>query len=161
MKMTINVFNTPFELGVRMVYLLLSLHPRKVDLQRLVYLDYAVIYSSDFGGPSSLHTPVPLRCGEYISRREVIEDGLYLMSTRSFVDVYASGLGITYGIGENGASLTGLIGGDYSKTLSERCRWVANELGAMSDSELEQLFGSRGVLWGAQFVTTEHAGEQR
>lgn len=160
MKMTTNVFNTPFELGVRMVYLLLALHPRKVDLQRLVYLDYAVIYSADLGGMSSLHTPVPLRGGEYISRREVIEDGLYLMSTRSFVDVYTSGSGITYGIGENGASLTGLIGGGYSKALSERCRWVADELGSKSDDELEQLFGSRGVLWGAQFVATKQVGEQ-
>lgn len=158
--MTTNVFNTPFELGVRMVFLLLALHPRKVDLQRLVYLDYAVIYSADLGGPNSLHTPVPLRGGEYISRREIIEDGLYLMATRSFVDVTATDLGIAYGIGENGASLTGLIGGCYSKDLTERCRWVANEFGAKGDNELEQRFGTHGVLWGSQFITTERTEEQ-
>ena len=83
------VFNTPFELGVRMVYLLMALYPRKVDLQRLVYFDYAAIYSADLNGPESLHTPVPLRGGEYTSRREVIEEGLYLMAQRSFVDVEA------------------------------------------------------------------------
>ncbi len=70
------VFNTPFELGVRMVYLLMALYPRKLDLQRLVYFDYAAIYSADLNGPESLHTPVPLRGGEYTSRREVIEEGL-------------------------------------------------------------------------------------
>ena len=88
------VFNTPFELGVRMVYLLMALYPRKVDLQRLVYFDYAAIYSADLDGPASLHTPVPLRGGEYTSRREVIEEGLYLMAQRSFVDVEASLSGI-------------------------------------------------------------------
>ena len=39
-------------------YLLMSMYPRKADLQKLVYLDYATIYSADFQGPSSLHTPV-------------------------------------------------------------------------------------------------------
>lgn len=63
------VFNTPFELGLRMVFLLNALHPRKADLQTLMYLDYAVIYTGDLNGPPSLHTPVPLRGAEYISRR--------------------------------------------------------------------------------------------
>jgi len=31
-----NLFNSPFEIGVRMVFLLLSLYPRKADLQKLV-----------------------------------------------------------------------------------------------------------------------------
>lgn len=156
--MTTKVFNTPFELGVRMVYLLLALHPRKADLQRLVYLDYATIYSADLGGPESLHTPVPLRGGEYTSRREVIEEGLYLMATRSFVDVTATESGILYGIGENGPSLTGLMGGVYSKALADRCRWVTGKFGAKSDGELDQVFGAHGVLWGAQFVAANRDG---
>lgn len=154
------IFNTPFELGVRMVYLLLALYPRKVDLQRLIYFDYAAIYSADLDGPKSLHTPVPLRGGEYASRRGVIEEGLYLMSSRSFVDVEAGTNGITYHLGENGPSLIGLIGGYYSKELSRRCKWVAEALGDKTDKELEQMFGARGVLWGAEFVAAEHKGGQ-
>jgi len=145
-------FNTSFELGVRMVYLLMALYPRKVDLQRLVYFDYAAIYSEDLGGPKSLHTPVPLRGGEYTSRRAVIEEGLYLMASRSFVDVEANPSGISYYLGENGPALVGLIGGEYSRTLYNRCQWVATTLGDKDDKELEALFGTRGVLWGAEFV---------
>lgn len=155
------IFNTPFELGVRMVYLLLALYPRKVDLQRLIYFDYAAIYSADLGGPESLHTPVPLRGGEYASRREVIEEGLYLMASRSFIDVEAGGNGITYYLGENGPSLVGIIGGRYSKELSLRCEWVANALGDKTDYELERMFGARGVLWGAEFVSSEFRGGNR
>lgn len=36
------VFNSPFELGLRMVYLLQALSPRGADLQKLVLLDYAI-----------------------------------------------------------------------------------------------------------------------
>lgn len=153
-----SVFNSPFELGIRMVFLLRALHPRKADLQRLVYLDYAVIYSADFGGPDSLHTPVPLRGGEYASRREIIEDGLYIMAIRSFVDVSATEAGILYGIGENGPSLTGLIGGEYAKALADRCEWVAAQFGEKDDGALETLFGVHGSLWGAQFIGVERAG---
>ncbi|MFM0069291.1 ABC-three component system middle component 2 [Paraburkholderia aspalathi] len=40
------VFNSPFELGFRMVYLLSALRPAGADLQKLILLDYAVVYSS-------------------------------------------------------------------------------------------------------------------
>ena len=152
-----SVFNSPLELGMRMVYLLFALYPRKVDIQRLVYFDYAAIYSADLGGPVSLHTPVPLRGGEYTSRREVIEEGLYLMASRSFVEVTADESGISYSVGENGPSLVGLIGGYYSKELAPRCKWVADNLGDKSIKELERLFGLNGALWGAEFVTMDRA----
>jgi len=152
-------FNTPFELGVRMVYLLMALYPRKADLQRLIYFDYAAIYSSDLGGPESLHTLVPLRGGEYASRRAVIEEGLYLMACRSLVNVEAGSSGISFSLGENGPALVGLIGGKYPRALYKRCQWVAKTLGDKDDKALENMFGIRGVLWGAEFVATEPSGD--
>ncbi|MHB1188839.1 ABC-three component system middle component 2 [Thiobacillus sp.] len=47
-----------------MAYLLSALAPGGADLQKLVLLDYAIVYSGDLGGPSSLHTPVPYRGAE-------------------------------------------------------------------------------------------------
>ena len=44
---SVAAFNSPFELGVRMVYLLNSLQPIGADLQKLVLLDYAIVYSDD------------------------------------------------------------------------------------------------------------------
>lgn len=135
-----------------MVHLLMALYPRKIDLQRLVYFDYAVIYSADLDGPESLHAPVPLRGGEFTSRREVIEEGLYLMAQRSFIEVCASEDGITYQLGENGPALVGLIGGEYSRELSKRCKWVASTLGDKDAKNLDNIFGKNGFLWGAEFL---------
>lgn len=155
MKTSSQVFNTPFELGIRMVYLLHALHPRKPDLQTLLYLDYAVIYSADLGGPECLHTPVPLRGVEYASRRETIEKGLLLMVSRAFVDATATCKGIRYGVGESGPALIDLLGGPYSRALRERCAWVARELGDQSESDLEGLLGARGSLWNAHFISMD------
>jgi hypothetical protein len=153
------LFNSPFELGIRMVILLLAMYPRKTDLQRLVYLDYAAIYSADLGGPPSLHTPVPLRGTEYLSRRHVIEEGLYRMATHDLIEVSATSDGIEYLAGEGAASFVALIGSKYSLKLFERCKWAAEYTGSLSISQFQELFRTHGTVWGAEFIGNQDQGE--
>lgn len=147
------LFNSPFELGLRMVYLLQALSPRGADLQKLVLLDYAVVYSEDLAGPSSLHTPVPYRGGELMSRRELIEKGLYLMSTRALVAARWDSDGITYLAGENARVLTGALTSRYLRKLEHRCVWVAKNFGDQESLELTEQFSASGHLWGAELET--------
>jgi len=154
-------FNSPFELGIRMIFILMSVYPRSLDLQQLLFLDYAAIYSGDLGGPESLHTPVPLRGAEYTTRRAIIEQGLYLMSMRRFVDVKYGESGIEYHAGENASAMLGIIGGSYSMKLQERCNWIAEQLGGKSAVDLQRLFTHEGHRWGAEFVSpTSDANEE-
>lgn len=145
------LFNTPFELGLRMVYLLFALRPGGADLQKLVLLDYAIVYSHDVGGPASLHTPVPYRNAELFSRRERIEQGLYLMSTRGLVDVVLDDRGMTYVAGPSSFTLVGSLSSRYWRELEERCSWAAERFGATDSTELLKLFSDSGHLWGAEF----------
>jgi hypothetical protein len=146
----IPVFNSPFELGIRMVYLLAALAPHGADLQKLVLLDYAVVYSADLNGPSSLHTPIPYRGAELMSRRELIEQGLYLMSTRALVTSAWTSEGIDYHAGETARTMTGSLTSLYLRDLESRCEWVADQFGAASSTELISEFASSGHLWGAE-----------
>jgi hypothetical protein len=145
------LFNTPFELGLRMVYLLAALRPGGADLQKLVLLDYAIVYSQDVGGPSSLHTPVPYRNAELFSRRERIEQGLYIMSTRGLVDVVLDDDGMTYIAGDSSFTMVGSLTSKYWRDLQSRCTWVAEQFGEATSSELLNLFAENGHLWGAEF----------
>lgn len=144
------VFNSPFELGIRMVYLLQALSPYGADLQKLVLLDYAIVYSADLSGPSSLHTPIPFRGAELMSRRELIEQGLYLMSTRGLVTATWSADGITYFAGEVARSMTGALTSRYLRELEQRCKWVAEQYGQAASTELTAQFAANGHLWGAE-----------
>lgn len=144
------LFNTPFELGLRMVYLLFALRPGGADLQKLVLLDYAIVYSEDLGGPASLHTPVPYRNAELFSRRERIEQGLYLMSTRGLVDAVLDDKGMTYIAGQSSFTMVGSLSSKYWRDLKIRCAWVAERFGQASSSELLNLFAESGHLWGAE-----------
>ena len=146
----LELFNTPLELGLRMVYLLFALRPGGADLQKLVLLDYAIVYSKDLSGPASLHTPVPYRNAELFSRRERIEQGLYLMSTRGLVDVVLDERGMTYIAGESSFTMVGALSSKYWRDLQKRCTWAAARFGKASSTELLNLFSVSGHLWGAE-----------
>ena len=68
-------FNSYLETGVRSLIILVVAFPTLFDLQRLVEMDYLVVHSGDIGGPKSLHAALPLRVGELLIRRGLIENG--------------------------------------------------------------------------------------
>lgn len=138
-----------------MVYLLQSLGPKGADLQKLVLLDYAIVYSADLDGPSSLHTPLPFRGAELLSRRELIEQGLYLMSTRDLVTASWDENGITYHAGEASRLMTSSLTSEYLRKLEARCDWVAEHFGNADSTELTRQFADRGHLWGAELEIVE------
>lgn len=152
-------FNSPFELGVRMVYLLNSLQPTGADLQKLVLLDYAIVYSDDLGGPPSLHTPVPYRGSEYLSRRDLIAQSLHLMSTRGLVAVAMDETGITYFAGDAARSMVGALTSPYLRELEGRCRWAAATFAALSSRDMTERFAQQGHLWGAEFEGATARGQ--
>lgn len=154
-----NIFNTSLELGVRMVYLLGALYPRGADIHKLVYLDYAVIYSSDFGGPSSLHTLVPFRGGEFTNKKDALENGIVLMLNRSLIDVVINDDGVTYYIGDNGPSIISVMNNEYSKKLIERCDWVAKKFGNYSEDELRDIFFNESIVIGTDASNLNNLGK--
>jgi hypothetical protein len=156
----IPVFNSPFELGLRMVYLLTGLMPNGADLQKLVLLDYAIVYSGDLNGPESLHTPVPYRGSELLSRRELIEQGLYLMSSRGLVDAKMDESGITYIAGPAALTMVGSLTSRYFLELETRCKWAAERFAAKDSSELTEEFAQQGHLWGAELEANITKGHQ-
>ncbi len=151
---SIPLFNSPFELGIRMVYLLSSLRPIGADLQKLVLLDYAIVYSEDLDGPTSLHTPVPYRGGELLSRRELIEQGLYLMSTKGLIDVTMDGEGVTYHSGSAAMTMIKSLTSKYFLELENRCNWVAKKYSLSNSTELTSSFAEKGHLWGAELESS-------
>ncbi|VWD54316.1 putative threonine efflux protein [Burkholderia lata] len=157
------VFNSPFELGFRMVYLLSALRPAGVDLQKLILLDYAVVYSGDLGGPESLHTPVPYRGSELLSRRTLIEQGLHLMSTRGLVNARMDEEGITYIAGPTALSLVGSVTAPYFMRLHQRCEWAVRRFGQTGTDALTREFTEQGHRWGAELegLTLERSGQWR
>lgn len=151
-------FNSPFEMGLRMATLLLALRPNYADLQKLVLLDYVMVYSADLGGPPSLHPPIPHRGNELFSRRGRIQQGLYLMSSKGIVDVDFLDEGIVYKAGSNCRLLVTSLSSPYFRELEERAGWVAETFGHSSNEELTDRLQLDGRRWGAEMESSNGAG---
>lgn len=149
-------FNSPLEAGVRAVTLLVAAFPNSFDLTRLVVLDHLLVHTGDVDGPESLHPPVPLRAGELLVRRPLIERGLLLMMTRDLVEREPTADGIGYLAGEGAAPFLDAIESIYLRSLRDRARWLVENLAALSDDELRARVRGAFDPWTEEF----HAGEQ-
>jgi len=151
-----SVFNSPVELGLRALMLLAESHPKPLDIQRLVILDYLLVHSGDLeGGPESLHPPSPLRAGEVSVRRGLIEDGLHLFATKGLVTRIANEAGISYAAEELAAAFLDAFTSTYGAALRSRAAWAVETAGALPDADAATLLEKTIGRWKTEFVVDE------
>lgn len=142
-----NIYNNPLELGTRAVFILNSISPHLASIEKIAYLDYISIYSSEFNGPENLHPDVPMHHMEFIFRMENLKRGLNQMIKKQIITATFTKEGIKYNLGEYSFSFLSLLDTDYHSKLSKRCTWVSNNFYEMTDSQLNEYFGINGKLW--------------
>jgi len=144
-------FNSSLESGVRALIILTSIYPQSADQQRLVEFDYLVVHSGDANGPVSLHAPLPMRAGELLVRRSIVESGLLLMMSRGLVDRVTTENGIEYVASEIANTFVNSLSVPYLVKLKERAKWVADKFGAVPEEELHQVTKRFFDKWTTQF----------
>lgn len=148
-------FNSPLEIGVRCLVLLNSSFPEGLDINRLVDFDYLLIHSGDIGGPKSLHPPIPLRTGEIIVKRKLIQEALLLMINKKLVKRKVTDSGIEYFLTENGRPFIRSLSSNYVNKLNQRAEWVLEEYGPASSEEIRVLISKFFSNWTTNFQSTE------
>lgn len=154
-------FNSPLETGIRSLAILVAEHPDSCDLERLVEMDYLVVHSGDAGGPESLHAPLPMRAGELLVRRGLIEKGLLLMMSRNLVQRIPADDGFNFLAGEGASPFLASLTADYSEKLKERARWAVNRFTDIPTAEIRQITHHLFENWSSQFqVAVAPGGSQ-
>lgn len=144
-------FNSALETGVRTLAILIACYPKAHDLGRLVQYDYLTVHSADADGPPSLHPPLPLRSGELLVRRGLIESGLRLMMSRSLVRRGLHVHGFLYSADDSAASFLDNIKSPYIVALRDRAGWVAATFDALSTDELDSIIRRLFKSWTIEF----------
>lgn len=160
-KFCSNPFNSPLETGVRSLAILVAAFPVAFDLQRLVEMDYLVVHSGDADGPKSLHAPLPLRAGELLVRRGLIENGLILMTSRGLLQRIPTDDGFSYVAGETAAPFIASLTADYSRRLRERAEWAASRFKDVPTEGIQRITHRLFDRWSSQFQTIQSSGEHR
>lgn len=155
----VSAFNSALETGTRALFVLAEACPASFDLQRLMYFDYLVVHSADAGGPSSLHPNSPLRNGELLVRRDVIERGLLLMASRKLIVRRFDTTGISFAATDEAGPFLDCLNSAYSQSLLERARWVVDRFGALDDRALKSFIDDNFERWTREFQSTAPSPE--
>ena len=118
-------FNSNIEIGTR-VALILSALDSKTSLDELVMLDYALLYSEEFGGPPNLHPALPNHVAEIAHRREFMPNAIRLLLKRGLIDLIVEKTGHYYNKNEDTLDFVSCLQSDYFKKSWIRLNWLAD-----------------------------------
>jgi hypothetical protein len=155
---TVRTFNSPIETGMRALILLAESYPTQLDLQRLLEYDYIMVHTGDVDGPPSVHPALPLRSGELLVRRELIERGLMLMISRGLVTQHATSKGFMYQAEDDAGPFLDTLDAEYLFDLKDRATWVVNRFHDMSDQDIRLMLTKVYDQWSREFQIPEQPG---
>ena len=151
-------FNSPIETGVRALILLAESYPDQLDLQRLLEFDYILVHTKDVDGPPSIHPALPLRSGELLVRRQLIERGLMLMMSRGLISRHATPNGFMYQADDGAGPFLDALTAEYLDDLKDRAVWVVDRFSEMSDHDIRVLLSRVYDQWSREFQVPEQPG---
>lgn len=149
----IRLFNTPLEIGFRVLIILRQFDNRTLDLEQLMYLDYLCLNTEDVGGPSSIGAPIPNRGVQVFARKELIQQGLTILLSKELIEFINDSDGFSYVISLAGKEFLKLFSTDYFTSLSQRSSWVFENFGKMKVSELRKFMNENISNWGGEFIS--------
>ena len=158
MAETIQTFNSPIETGMRALILLAESYPEQLDLQRILEFDYIMVHTSDVDGPPSIHPALPLRSGELLVRRQLIERGLMLLISRGLISRHATPNGFMYQAEDDAGPFIDALSAEYLDDLKNRAVWVVDRFREMSDHDIRVMLTSVYDQWTREFQTPEQPG---
>lgn len=153
-------FNSALETGMRTLTVLAASYPHAHDLSRLVQYDYLVVHSADAEGPPSLHPPLPMRSGELLVRRGLVESGLRLLISRSLVKRVLTEDGVLYQAEEAAGAFLNNLTAPYMNDLRERADWVAQAFDPLGAHELNVLVKRFFSAWTAEFQPINRGAQE-
>ena len=109
-------------------------------------------------GPPSIHPALPLRSGELLVRRQLIERGLMLMMSRGLISRHATPNGFMYQAEDSAGPFLDALTAEYLDDLKDRAVWVVDRFSDMSDHDIRVLLSRVYDQWSREFQVPEQPG---
>lgn len=135
MKMNKKVFNTTFEISMRLLLMLSLVNKRGLTLDSLATADFIANYSKEFGlADNNLHGDNEFSFSEFSIRRSLAQDAIKQLVLEGMIKVSYSKTGFSYSISERGQAFCNTLTSDYAKEY----RLYAKEAIEYMDSKKEK-----------------------
>ncbi len=100
------------------------LDDKSLDLDQLAFLDFVLIYSEVFQGPSNLHPVVPNYLAELPHKRATLHESLELFISRGLIDKLYSKEGIFYKANDLTLEFVSCLKSKYYKMAWSNLIWI-------------------------------------
>lgn len=119
MKTKIKIFNSPEEIGVRILFIL-DIYKKKMSSQRIMYYDYFSLHLNDIDNTyESLHPDNPNHSSEIAVRRDLIKKALNIMIEKGLISIKYLKTGIYYERNKLTTSFVDLFENGYATQLKK------------------------------------------
>ena len=111
------VFNTEFEVGLRILLCLYSTNTNGISVDRITAYDFLSVYGRDFGlADSNLYGENQYSFSELSTRREICSKALRTLALDGLVSVNRSSRGFLYRLNSNGRKYAESLQSDFAKS---------------------------------------------
>lgn len=133
------LFNSTFELELRVLLLLQSVKKQSMSVERIIFMDFIVCYAGDFQMPFiNLHGDNQYMYGELASRRKRIQEAMKRLVIHGLVDVSVD-RGYYFTIADAGKQFVRKLKSEYACRYREIAASAVKLFGKNTDAELEQI----------------------
>lgn len=147
----IKIFNTPEEVGLRILFVL-SICNKRMSSQRIMYYDYFILHLNDIDNMyDSLHPDNPNHSSEIAVKRDIINIGLKLMISKGLLDIKYTKTGIFYRKTSITDSFLEMFENGYVEKLKQNINIVNERFNNFSDSQIYRYIDKNIGSWSGEF----------
>lgn len=151
------IYNTPIELGLRALVILHGRNREVMDLEKIMYLDYLCLNTSDLNGPQSLHAPTPNRGVQVFAKKALLQKGISIMLSKELIELTVKPDGFYYGISAAGELFLTMFQTKYFLEFVDRSSWVLERWGTLSTLDIKKFIDVKIQNWGGEFLSINHS----
>lgn len=132
------VFNTDFEVSMRILLLLNSLK-QPVDEEKILYLDFISVNAKNYGfNTDNLNGDGLYMLNELTSQHSLIREAIKSLVRQDFIYVKSTEYGFQYSIKPEGKMFCGQMQSDYSQQYKYNSTIVCEEIGDWNISRIKK-----------------------
>lgn len=144
--MSNSIYNTPIEIGTRMLCILCATTNKPINLFRLELYDHMALHAESTGFDlHDLHPANPSFSAELFGKQSLIEEGLQFMALRGMVDVKYTKRGIYYSANATTHSYVACLQSEYAAEYRAAVVHISKNLDAITDQALHKKLYSQYV----------------
>lgn len=143
--------NNCIEISLRLL-VLFDESDTSMDIQRIIFYDYALIHAADFDKKKNSLSPAsPFRKEELYVKTELIKEALNILLKKQLIDVDFKSTGILYKKNQSTSRFLEYCNSQYYLYLKDAAKWVKNYFNNYDAEELRQYFTDVVGKWKSEF----------